>query len=94
MPAFLARRADVVALIKPQFELAAERVGKGGIVREAEAREEARAAVLAAAAGLGFVVRGSCDSPIAGQDGNLEFLVWLGWERPGVPEDRSERSGS
>jgi 23S rRNA (cytidine1920-2'-O)/16S rRNA (cytidine1409-2'-O)-methyltransferase len=63
-------------------------------VREAEAREEARTAVLAAAGALGFVVRGSCDSPIAGQDGNLEFLVWLGWERAGVPEDRSERSGS
>jgi 23S rRNA (cytidine1920-2'-O)/16S rRNA (cytidine1409-2'-O)-methyltransferase len=94
VPAFLAPRADVVALIKPQFELAAERVGKGGIVREEGAREEARAGVLAAAEALGFTVRGTCDSPIAGQDGNLEFLVWLGWARPGVSGDRSERSDS
>jgi len=94
VPAFLAPQADVVALIKPQFELAAGRVGKGGVVREAGAREEARAGVLAAAAALGFVVRGSCESPIAGQDGNLEFLVWLGWGPSGVPGDRSDEAGS
>lgn len=93
VPAFLAPEADVVALIKPQFELAAARVGTGGIVRDADAREEARAQVLAVAQGLGFVVRGACDSPIAGQDGNLEFLAWLGWTRSHVPEDRSESAG-
>jgi 23S rRNA (cytidine1920-2'-O)/16S rRNA (cytidine1409-2'-O)-methyltransferase len=90
VPAFLAPQADVVALIKPQFELAAARVGSGGIVRDADAREEARAQVLAVAQGLGFVVRGACDSPIAGQDGNLEFLAWLQWTRSDVPGDRSE----
>ncbi len=89
VPAFLAPEADVVALIKPQFELAAARVGSGGIVRDADAREEARAQVLAVARGLGFVVRGTCDSPIAGQDGNLEFLAWFGWTRSDVPGDRS-----
>jgi len=89
VPAFLAPEADVVALIKPQFELAAARVGSGGTVRDADAREEARAQVLAVARGLGFVVRGTCDSPIAGQDGNLEFLAWFGWTRSDVPGDRS-----
>lgn len=89
VPAFLAPRADVVALIKPQFELGPGKIGKGGVVREQEAREEARAAVLAAAAALGFSLRATCDSPISGQDGNVEFLAWLAWDREPVPEDRS-----
>ncbi|MCY0988940.1 TlyA family RNA methyltransferase [Nannocystis sp. ILAH1] len=74
---FLAARADVVALIKPQFELGPGRVGKGGIVRDAEDHAEACRAVLAAAEALGLRQMGLCDSPIEGQDGNREFLVWL-----------------
>ncbi len=81
VPAFLAPQADVVALIKPQFELEREQIGKGGVVREAGAREAACAAVLAAAEALGFVVVDTCDSSIAGQDGNLELLTWLRWDR-------------
>lgn len=77
VPPFLAAAADVVALIKPQFELGPGRVGKGGIVRDAEDHAEAVAAVVAAAEALGFVQAGLCDSPILGQDGNREFLVWL-----------------
>ena len=94
VPAFLAPQADVVALIKPQFEVGPGQVGKGGIVREAELREAARAAVLAVAVQLGFVAVDTCDSPISGQDGNLEFLVWLRWARDPVPEDRSEGAGA
>ena len=66
-------------LVKPQFEVGAERIGKGGIVRDAEAREHALAEVEAAAQGLGFEVRGHLASPIAGREGNREWLVWLRW---------------
>ncbi|WAS94334.1 TlyA family RNA methyltransferase [Nannocystis punicea] len=72
-----AARADIVALIKPQFELGPGRVGKGGIVRDAEDHAEACRAVVAAAEALGLRQMGLCDSPIEGQDGNREFLVWL-----------------
>jgi len=79
VPPLLAAQAEVVALIKPQFEVGAGRVGKGGVVREVAAREEAVAAVVATAEELGFRVAGTCDSPITGQDGNVEFFVWLRW---------------
>jgi 23S rRNA (cytidine1920-2'-O)/16S rRNA (cytidine1409-2'-O)-methyltransferase len=82
VPPLLAAAADVVALIKPQFEVGAGRVGKGGVVRDAAARADARAEVLAAAAALGFAVAGTCDSPITGQDGNHEFFAWLRWGGP------------
>lgn len=81
VPAFLTPRADVVLLVKPQFELARAEVGAGGVVREAGARAGALATVLAAAEGLGFAVMGHCDAAVAGQDGNLELLAWLRWER-------------
>ena len=48
---------------------------------EAGARAGALATVLAAAEGLGFAVMGHCDAAVAGQDGNLELLAWLRWER-------------
>ena len=80
LPPFLAARADVVALIKPQFEVGRGGVGKGGIVRDPQLRRGAQEAVETAARGLGFAVRGRCDSPITGHKGNHEFLVWLAWE--------------
>jgi 23S rRNA (cytidine1920-2'-O)/16S rRNA (cytidine1409-2'-O)-methyltransferase len=75
--------ADVVALVKPQFEVGRERVGKGGIVRDPAARRDAIDAVLARARELGFSPRGECRSPIEGKEGNVEFLVWLSWSAPG-----------
>jgi 23S rRNA (cytidine1920-2'-O)/16S rRNA (cytidine1409-2'-O)-methyltransferase len=79
VPRFLARPADVVALVKPQFELDAGRVGKGGIVRDTADREEALARASTAAKDLGFTVKAHCESPIAGATGNLEWFVWLAW---------------
>jgi 23S rRNA (cytidine1920-2'-O)/16S rRNA (cytidine1409-2'-O)-methyltransferase len=79
LPPLLRAGADVVALVKPQFEVGAERVGKGGVVRDAEAREAALADVEAAAQSLGFEPRGHLPSPITGREGNLEWLVWLRW---------------
>jgi 23S rRNA (cytidine1920-2'-O)/16S rRNA (cytidine1409-2'-O)-methyltransferase len=68
---------DVVALVKPQFEVGKGRVGKGGIVREPELHREAVDGVLASARACGFTPAGEVDSPITGADGNREFLVWL-----------------
>lgn len=69
---------DLVALIKPQFELRREQVGKGGIVRDPEAHEEAVAKIRAfAEETLGKRWRGVVASPISGTDGNREFLAWM-----------------
>jgi 23S rRNA (cytidine1920-2'-O)/16S rRNA (cytidine1409-2'-O)-methyltransferase len=73
----LARPADIVALIKPQFEVGREHVGKGGIVRDEAARSRAVADVVAAAAAAGLVHRATIPSPIEGADGNVEFLAWF-----------------
>jgi len=79
LPPFLSPGADAVVLVKPQFELEPGRVGKGGIVRDDEARADAVASVKAAAAACGFECRGEVTSPISGRDGNVEFLLWLRW---------------
>jgi 23S rRNA (cytidine1920-2'-O)/16S rRNA (cytidine1409-2'-O)-methyltransferase len=72
-----ARPCDVIALIKPQFEVGREHVGKGGIVRDEAARDAAVERVLARARELGLEVRAVRRSPIEGADGNVEFLTWL-----------------
>jgi len=68
--------ADLVALIKPQFEVGRERVGKGGVVKDAATRADALEAVKAFLEVAGWSVQASADSPIAGGDGNLEYLLW------------------
>ncbi|NVB37978.1 TlyA family RNA methyltransferase [Pseudenhygromyxa sp. WMMC2535] len=80
LPPFLDERgAELVMLVKPQFEVGREHVGKGGIVRDDELRARALSAVEAAARALGLVVRGAIDSPIHGREGNRELLSWLSW---------------
>jgi 23S rRNA (cytidine1920-2'-O)/16S rRNA (cytidine1409-2'-O)-methyltransferase len=69
--------ASVVALVKPQFEVGREHVGKGGIVRDEGARARAVADVIAAAAAAGLEHRATIPSPIEGADGNVEFLAWF-----------------
>ncbi len=66
----------LVALVKPQFEVGREKVGKGGVVRDAAARQEAIDAVSAEARALGLTPRGVMDSPIPGPAGNVEALLW------------------
>lgn len=69
--------ADLVTLVKPQFEMDSRKdVGRGGVVRDAEARQATLDRVVAWLEGEGWTVRQTADSPIAGGDGNLEFLVW------------------
>ena len=68
---------DLVLLIKPQFEVGRERLGKAGIVRSAGNRESAIVDVLAASRAAGLNARGLRGSPIRGATGNAEYLLWL-----------------
>jgi 23S rRNA (cytidine1920-2'-O)/16S rRNA (cytidine1409-2'-O)-methyltransferase len=63
--------------VKPQFEVGKDRVGKGGVVRDPELREEAVAAVAERAARLGWGARAVARSPLPGPSGNVEFFLWL-----------------
>jgi 23S rRNA (cytidine1920-2'-O)/16S rRNA (cytidine1409-2'-O)-methyltransferase len=68
--------AHLVALIKPQFEVGRERVGKGGVVRDEAARQDACDKVEAwVAARPGWRVLGITESPITGPEGNVEYLI-------------------
>ncbi len=73
----LARPYDVLALVKPQFELGRGRVGKGGVVRSAEDRREALIGVGETALALGAAVVGYHSSGLPGPKGNRETFVWL-----------------
>jgi 23S rRNA (cytidine1920-2'-O)/16S rRNA (cytidine1409-2'-O)-methyltransferase len=84
----LADGYDALALIKPQFEVGRERVGRGGVVRSAEDRRAALVDVGAAAVELGAAVRGYGSSGLPGPKGNLETFVWLAQPgRAGAAED-------
>jgi len=91
LPAVLAcaaPRYDCLAMVKPQFEVGRERVGKGGVVRDAGARREALVSVASAARELGAAVLGFARSGLPGPKGNLETFVWLAeGGRAGGPED-------
>jgi len=69
-------RGELVALIKPQFEVGKHDVGKGGIVRDDAKRDEAVQSVVAFAREIGFEVRGVIESPVKGAEGNVEFLMF------------------
>lgn len=73
--AFLAEGAQLAALVKPQFEVGRGAVGKGGIVRDEQARQQALEKIVATAQSLGFCDVQTMDSPILGQKGNHEFLL-------------------
>jgi 23S rRNA (cytidine1920-2'-O)/16S rRNA (cytidine1409-2'-O)-methyltransferase len=68
---------QVVALIKPQFEVGKGSVGRGGVVRAPELHRAAIEGVMAKAEALGFTPAGIIRSPIRGPAGNVEFLAWL-----------------
>ncbi|MFZ0044082.1 MAG: TlyA family RNA methyltransferase [Solirubrobacteraceae bacterium] len=83
-----ASRFDCLALVKPQFEVGRSAVGKGGVVRDADARRGALVSVGAAARGLGAAVLGYASSGLPGPKGNLESFVWLAeGSRSGDVED-------
>jgi len=68
---------DLVVMVKPQFEVGRERLGKGGVVREPEHRAEAVAAVATAADERGWGSIGVTTSPLPGPSGNVEYFLWL-----------------
>jgi 23S rRNA (cytidine1920-2'-O)/16S rRNA (cytidine1409-2'-O)-methyltransferase len=68
---------DLVLMVKPQFEVGKERLGKGGVVRDPGLRAEAVATVAQAAAALGWGARAVATSPLPGPSGNVEFFLWL-----------------
>jgi 23S rRNA (cytidine1920-2'-O)/16S rRNA (cytidine1409-2'-O)-methyltransferase len=69
-------RGELVALIKPQFEVGKGDVGKGGIVRDDSKRAAAVEHVVAFARACGFGVKGVIESPVKGAEGNVEYLMW------------------
>jgi 23S rRNA (cytidine1920-2'-O)/16S rRNA (cytidine1409-2'-O)-methyltransferase len=73
---FAAPDAQLIALIKPQFEAGRGEVGKGGVVRDASVHERVCAEVSAWLTSIGWTVRGLTTSPITGPQGNVEFLIW------------------
>jgi len=75
IPAMLKAGGECLALVKPQFEVGREHVGKGGIVRDAELQQGAIDKVTKAGRRAGLEFIGSQESPIAGREGNREFFV-------------------
>lgn len=69
--------ADLVVMVKPQFEVGREKVGTGGVVRDSTARADAVRDVAGVAEVLGFGVRGVVASPLPGPAGNVEYFLWL-----------------
>ena len=68
---------DLALMVKPQFEVGKDRLGKGGVVRDPGLRAEAVVTVAEAAAGRGWGARAVAASPLPGPAGNVEFFLWL-----------------
>lgn len=80
LPAFwqlLAAPHEVVLLVKPQFEVGREKIGKKGVVRDSKDQAEAIFQVMQAAAPLGWHYQGLTWSDTVGPAGNIEYLLWL-----------------
>jgi len=74
---WLKPQGQIIALIKPQFEVERHQVGKGGIVRDKAARRDALRSVLGRTADYNLHLQGLIRSPITGAEGNIEFLAHL-----------------
>jgi 23S rRNA (cytidine1920-2'-O)/16S rRNA (cytidine1409-2'-O)-methyltransferase len=77
LPALLAAQGDLLLLIKPQFEVGPDHIGKGGIVRDPSLYGDVEQKLRLCARQLGLQVGAWLDSPITGGDGNREFFIWL-----------------
>lgn len=75
--ACMAEGADLLPMVKPQFEVGKDRLGSGGVVRSPELRAEVTADVAAYAQRLGLSLRGVTASPLPGPSGNVEYFLWL-----------------
>ncbi|MFC6635105.1 TlyA family RNA methyltransferase [Microbulbifer taiwanensis] len=76
LPALLRPRGQLLSLVKPQFEVGPEGIGKGGLVRDAKLYPQVREKITGLCRELGLEVREYIESPIRGGDGNREFLLW------------------
>ncbi|WP_019639051.1 TlyA family RNA methyltransferase [Paenibacillus fonticola] len=88
----LDKPADIVALIKPQFEAGRDKVGKSGVVRDSKVHQEVLESVLAFAAELGYRLQGLTFSPITGGEGNIEFLAHLQLCLPEAEDHQAAKS--
>jgi 23S rRNA (cytidine1920-2'-O)/16S rRNA (cytidine1409-2'-O)-methyltransferase len=79
---WLKPEAELVALVKPQFEAGRKAVGRGGVVRDPQVHRQVLEVVIAALGPLGLHAWGLIRSPLLGPKGNVEFLLWA---RPGRP---------
>jgi len=75
IPAVMRPEADCLALVKPQFEVGREQVGKGGIVRDESLHQAAIDKITAAGCGVGLKFIDAHESPITGREGNREFFI-------------------
>lgn len=75
--ALMKEEAQIVCLIKPQFEAGREKVGKKGVVREPEIHEEVIHMVMDYAQSIGMWLLGLDFSPVKGPEGNIEYLLWM-----------------
>ena len=84
--------ADLLPMVKPQFEVGKERLPSGGVVRDPELRAEAVREVARQAAALGLGVRDVTASPLPGPSGNVEYFLWLTAGAPPLDEERLLRA--
>ena len=68
---------ELVLMVKPQFEVGKERLGKGGVVRDPALRADAVRSVAAKAHDLGWGIEGVAASPLPGPSGNVEYFLWI-----------------
>lgn len=76
LPPMMKSGAQLLSLVKPQFEVGPEHIGKGGLVRDESLYPQVREKITRLCGELGLEVREYIDSPIKGGDGNREFLLW------------------
>lgn len=88
--AVTAADGDLALMVKPQFEVGKDRVGRGGVVRDPALRAEAVNAVAAAAAGRGWGAQAMTTSPLPGPSGNVEYFLWLRRTTPAVGAEEIE----
>ena len=79
--------ADLLPMVKPQFEVGRERLPSGGVVRDPSLRAEAVRQVAGQAAAIGLGVRAVTASPLPGPSGNVEYFLWLSAAAPPLDED-------
>jgi 23S rRNA (cytidine1920-2'-O)/16S rRNA (cytidine1409-2'-O)-methyltransferase len=82
--------AELLPMVKPQFEIGRERLGAGGVVRDPEHRVQTVLEVARAAASLGWGTAGVVASPLPGPAGNVEFFLWLRRDA-GAPQEEQVR---